>query len=427
MTATGPPGERSDVTEPKYVSLPWHESLRPTMHGGHEVTLLESGAEFFPALELDIAAAAHGIYLETYIFEDDRTGRRIAAVLAAAARRGVSVHVIVDGFGTVRGRGDWTRTLLDAGVLFETFRPERRRFSLDRQRLRRLHRKLAVIDGRIAFVGGINVLDDLYDPNHGALEHPRLDYAVRVRGPLVAQVHVAAARLWWEISVVNRSLRRHVAGSGAAARAPLHLPDAVRSEVTPAGRTRAAFMLRDNLWHRRTIERAYLRAIGRSRREVLIACAYFFPGARFRRALLAAVARGVRVRLLLQGKVEYRIPHYGSQALYDELLRGGVEIVEYRRSFLHAKVAVIDDWATVGSSNIDPFSLLLAREANVGVNDAVFARSLRERLDAAIDAGGVPIALHGHRQRPRLVRIRNAVALLLLRILLAVTGLAGRY
>ena len=415
------------MADRKYVSLPWYESLQPTLQGGHEVALLESGAGFFPALEEAIASAAEGIYFETYIFQDDPTGARIAAALAAAARRGVRVHVIVDGFGTARRDGDWARTIREAGVLLETFRPERRRFTLDRQRLRRLHRKLAVIDGRVAFVGGINVLDDLHDPNHGLLEHPRLDYAVRVRGPLVAQVHVAAARLWWEISVVNRSLGRGGARTGEAPPAPLHPPDAVRSEVTPAGRIRAAFLLRDNLRHRRTIERAYLRAIGHSRREVLIACAYFFPGSRFRRALLEAVARGVRVRLLLQGKVEYRLQHYGSQALYDELLRGGVEIVEYRRSFLHAKVAVVDDWATVGSSNIDPFSLLLAREANVGVYDAAFARQLRDRLNVAIETGGEPIALHGHERRPWLTRMMNAIAFLVLRIGVALSGVAGRY
>jgi len=412
------------VTDRKYVSLPWYESLKPSLRGGHEVTLLESGAEFFPALGRDVATARHGIYLETYIFEDDPAGGRIAAALAEAARRGVRVHLVVDGFGTSRTDHEWARTVRVAGVLLETFRPERRRFSLDRQRLRRLHRKLAVIDGRIAFVGGINMLDDLFDPNHGRLEHPRLDYAVRVRGPLVAQVHVAAARLWWEISVVNRSLLR---GGAGIPRKPLQLPESVLSEVTPAGSERAEFMLRDNLRHRRTIERAYLRAIGRSRREVLIACAYFFPGTRFRRALLAAVARGVRVRLLLQGRVEYRLQHYASQALYDELLRGGVEIVEYRRSFLHAKVAVIDDWATVGSSNIDPFSLLLAREANVNVQDAAFARRLRDRLNVAIETGGVPIALHGHERRPWPVRMMNAVAFLLLRIGVALTGVAGRY
>jgi len=415
------------VTERKYVSLPWYESLKPALRGGHEVTLLESGVEFFPALEDAIAAAGDSVYLETYIFNDDPSGRQVSDALAAAAQRGVAVHLIIDGFGTPGGDSQWERALREAGVLVETFRPERRRFALDRRRLRRLHRKLAVIDGRVAFVGGINVLDDCHDPNHGLLEHPRLDYAVRVRGPLVAQVHVAAARLWWEVATVNRSLRRGADTEAKGRRARLQLPEAVPSEVTPAGRVRAMLLLRDNLRHRRTIERAYLRAIGRARREVLLASAYFFPGVRFRRALLAAASRGVRVRLLLQGKVEYRLPHYGTQALYDELLRGGVEIVEYRRSFLHAKVAVIDDWATVGSSNIDPFSLLLAREANVGIHDAGFARQLRARLDAAIEAGGVPIALQSHQRRPWPVRAMNALAFLVLRIALALSGVAGRY
>ncbi|MGE3864235.1 MAG: phospholipase D-like domain-containing protein, partial [Burkholderiaceae bacterium] len=227
------PGDRSQsdprsqsAGDRQYLALPWYESLRPVMRGGHEVTLLDSGGEFFPALEAAISEARQRIFLETYIFEDDRTGRRIAAALAAAAARGVSVHVLVDGFGTQRQDGEWVSVIRDAGVSLETFRPERHRYALNRKRLRRLHRKLAVIDGCVAFVGGLNVLDDYYDPNHGDIEFPRLDYAVRVRGPLVAHVHVAVARLWWELSVINRSLRRGGGGgrggrgrSGASASA----------------------------------------------------------------------------------------------------------------------------------------------------------------------------------------------------------------
>lgn len=422
-----PPGAAQPLNDQQYVTLPWYESLRPVMRGGHEVLLLDSGAEFFPALEAAINEATQLIFLETYIFEDDRTGQRIASALAAAAQRGVRVHVLVDGFGTQRQDGQWYRIIREAGVAIETFRPERNRFALNRRRLRRLHRKLAVIDGRMTFVGGLNILDDYNDPNHGELEFPRLDYAVRVRGPLVAHAHVAAARLWWELSVINRSLRRAAAAAAGSTRHRVHLPESVDSEVTPVGTMRAALVLRDNIRFRRTIGRAYLKAIGRSRREVLIACAYFFPGARFRRALLLAVRRGVRVRLLLQGRVEYKLQHYASQALYEELLRGGVEIIEYRRSFLHAKAAVIDDWATVGSSNIDPFSLLLAREANVGVHDAAFARQLRERLLAAIERGGVPVELRKHQRRPWPVRMLNAIAFVVLRIGVAISGVAGRY
>ncbi len=401
----------------------WYESLRPVEQGGHEVLLLEGGREYFPALCDAVASARNEVFVETYIFEDDAAGRSVARALADAAQRGVMVRVTVDGYGTPRLRGEVAQTLRDGGVLVEVFRPERRWFSIDRRRLRRMHRKIAVIDGRVAFVGGINLLDDYYDPNHGRLDEPRLDFAVRVRGPLVASAHLAVNRLWWELSLVNRpidALRDRVAGWRK-------LVSELVSDVTPAGDTRAALVLRDNFRLRRAIERRYLRAIGRARREVLIANAYFFPGVRFRRALIAAAGRGVRVRLLLQGRVEYALPHYAAQALYDELLRQGVEIVEYRRSFLHAKVAVIDDRATVGSSNIDPFSLLLAREANVFVNDRAFAASLRQHIEAAIETGGVAVALQYHRKRPWPIRAFNSIAFFVLRLGLAISGKGGGY
>jgi cardiolipin synthase len=123
---------------------------------------------------------------------------------------------------------------------------------------------------------------------------------------------------------------------------------------------------------------------------VVIANAYFFPGMSFRRALADAAARGVRVVLLLQGRVEYVLLHYASRALYRFFLDAGVEIYEYHRSFLHAKVAVVDGrWSTVGSSNIDPMSLLLAREANVMIDDENFARELKASLDDAMSLGAV--------------------------------------
>lgn len=401
----------------------WYDSLEPRELEGHEVVLLEGGREYFPALIEALDSARDEVFVETYIFEDDDSGRLVAGALARAALRGVRVQVTVDGFGTPRLAGGIERTLRDGGVRIETYRPERRRLSLDRNRLRRMHRKLAVIDARVAFVGGINLLDDLRDPNHGPLAEPRLDFAVRVRGPIVATAHLAAHRLWWELSVVNRPLR----AMGGARAAWRRLVENLVSDTAPAGTVRASLVLRDNLRFRRAIEREYLRAIGRARRDVLIANAYFFPGRRFRRALIAAARRGVRVRLLLQGRVEYRLPHYGAQALYDELLREGVEIVEYTSSFLHAKVAAIDDRATVGSSNIDPFSLLLAREANVFVNDAAFAGQLRARIERAIDEGGRALPLVHHRRRPLLVRLLNSVAFVLLRIGVAIGGAGARY
>ena len=411
------------MSDRRLAARAWYDSLRPAVLDGHEITLLEGGDQYFPALCAAIEAASAQVLVETYIFEDDAAGRRVAAALAAAARRGVEVHLTVDGFGTPKLRGEAWRLLHGSGVRIETFRPERRRLALSARRLRRLHRKIAVVDGRVAFVGGINVLDDRFDPNHGPLEAPRLDFAVQVRGPIVSSVHLAAQRMWWELELVHRTIRV-VRGMRRATPEP---PVGAVSDVTPAGTVRAMFVLRDNVRFRRTIEQQYLAAIEAARREVLIACAYFFPGARFRRALVDAARRGVRVRLLLQGRVEYLVPHHATQAFYDELLGAGVEIVEYRASFLHAKVAVIDDACTVGSSNIDPFSLLLAREANVFVFDPAFSARLRARLERAISEGGAPVLPARHARRGWVLRAVDAAAFALLRLALTLSGEGADY
>lgn len=343
---------------------------------GNRIQLLRTGAEYFPALESALDAAGQQIFLETYIFEADDTGRAIAAALMRAAQRGVSTQVLIDGFGSKNLDAALIAAMRAAGVRLLKFRPDISPWTLKRQRLRRLHRKVAVVDGRIAFVGGINVIDDMHTPRQIP---PRFDYAVRIEGPLLADIHASAAKLWRYVSWTQLRQKGGGAGGGMA-------------QTAPCGSQRAAFVIRDNLRHRTDIERAYLEAIAGAKTEIIIACAYFFPGRTFRRALIDAAARGVRVVLLLQGRVEYRLLHYASRALYLHFLNAGVEILEYHRSFLHAKVAVIDHrWATVGSSNIDPMSLLLAREANVLIDDAGFARELRLSLNEAIDTGAQPV------------------------------------
>ena len=336
---------------------------------------------FFPQLCADIDAARHSIYLETYIFAADGTGRMVANALQRAASRGVAVRILLDGFGSAELPESWVDELRAAGVEVQWFRREISPFTLRRSRKRRLlrlHRKLAVMDGEVAFVGGINIIDDI--PELGDFAVPRLDYAVRVQGTVAGEIHAAMRRLWGMVSWANfrrrsKEIRRFVLGGAEHSAAP----DIV-------------FLLRDNLRHRRDIERAYLKAMTDARREIILANAYFLPGRIFRRALKQAARRGVRVILLLQGKVEYRLQHYATHALYDRLLAAGVEIYEYQASYLHAKVAVVDgEWATVGSSNIDPFSLLLAREANLAVRGAGFAGELRASLLAAISNDAVRI------------------------------------
>jgi cardiolipin synthase len=360
---------------------------------GNRVGLLRSGREYFPALISAIESATREVWLECYIFADDPSGRMVADALVRAAQRRVVVRVLVDGWGARYYLTPSLRQfLLDGGVDLMSYRPEVKPWDFRSNRLRRLHRKLCHVDGRIAFVGGINVIDDLHTPGH---KPPRVDFAVSLEGPLLAPIMYTMQRVWAIVEIAQ--LRR----------TDVRLfPETMAIER--AGTQTAKFVIRDNLRHRRDIERSYLAAIRTARREIVIATAYFFPGAEFRHGLIAAAARGVQVTLLLQARVEYRLLHHASRALYAQLLQGGVRIQEYHRSFLHAKVAVIDQhWATVGSSNIDPYSFLMSREANVFVRDAWFAEQLRFELAAMIEQGStaVPTERWAHRSR-----IEKAVA-----------------
>ncbi|MGY2485728.1 cardiolipin synthase ClsB [Cupriavidus sp. CP313] len=390
---------------------------------GNAVRLLHGGQDFFPALIAAIDQAAFQVMLETYIYADDEVGRAVSDALIRAAARGVTVRVTVDGFGAGDMPAELAARLRAGGVQLRVFRMLRG-FRLARRHLRRLHRKLAVIDWRVAFVGGINIIDDHnHGPFEGANLGPRYDFAVQVSGPLVDGIALSAERLWWRLS-----LRDTHGAERAAAVADYPLVTDLPPRPEAAGGVRAALLLRDNLRNRRTIEREYLRALGAARHDVILANAYFLPGHKMRRALLACRARGVRVRLLLQGRVEYRLQHYATHALYASLLEVGVEIYEYAESFLHAKVGVVDEaWATVGSSNMDPFSLLLAREANVAVYDAAFAAELRTALEYAIAHRSVRVMPEVHARRSPLHRLANWAAYTLLRLGVIIAGVTGRY
>jgi cardiolipin synthase len=375
--------------------------------GGNRLTLLRNGEQYFPALVEAIDAARFEVFLESYIYADDETGSLITDTLARAAARGVRVRLLIDGFGARDFAPRFRDMLRSAGARVLTFRPEFARLRLRRGRLRRMHRKLAVVDGATAFVGGINIIDDFDGP---AERRPRHDYAVRVEGPLAAEVRASAARLWQ--SVARAAMRRGVPLRPAPPMPP------------PAGEQRAALVIRDSWRHRRDIEDAYLAHVESARKDIVIAVAYFFPGRRFRRALLEAAARGVRVRLLLQGKIEYAVVSYASRALYGSFLDAGIEIHEYHRSVLHAKVAVFDErYASVGSSNIDPLSLLFAREANIFVDDAAFAAQLCRSLEEAMRTGGARLAPRRWREQSLLARLRMWVGYGIARVLISLAGL----
>jgi cardiolipin synthase len=390
--------------------------------------LLKGGADFFAALVSAIDVSTDEVRLETYIFSFDASGERVAAALERAALRGVAVYLVMDGVGTSRVPSHWVQRFDTAGVQWHLFSPLGQWGLLIPLGWRRLHRKLCVVDADIAFCGGINVLDDYFDPTYGQLESPRFDFAIQVRGPLVATAHSAIVQFWGRLRI-TRQLEKFQFGDARrtwkdANQSP-HPARSVRCDTGFGGQSNVAatLVLRDNVRNRSSIERTYRKAIADARQEIVIANAYFLPGGKLRRALIHAARRGVRVRLLLQGRYEYFMQYHGARPVFGVLLAAGVEIHEYSAGFLHAKVAVVDGrWATVGSSNLDPLSLLLAREANVVMDDASFAHELRSSLISAMEIHGVKLDAQAYAQRPWLQRFLDRLAFGGMRLLLFLAG-----
>jgi cardiolipin synthase len=342
----------------------------------NDVRLLHCGTDYFPALIGAIDAARYDVYFETYIFSADATGMAVQEALIRAAERGVTVRMITDWFGTGNKRViQMDHELTRAGVHHRVFN------AWFRRGITRSHRKLCVVDRALAFVGGINVTDDLHCEHRPGvpLPAPRWDFAVQVRGPLVALIHKELQAQWLRTGHLNFVRRMKLF------RELRKVEKAVADNPVLAG-----FVVRDNWRNRRTIQRAYLQAIGHARTQILLANPYFAPGHKVRRALLAAARRGVRVRLLI-GVGEFFMQDAVAHSFYPKLLDAGVDVIEYTKTQLHAKVAVVDDdWATVGSSNFDGLSLFLNQEANVVVKDAGFAASLRAHIELAM-AEGTPV------------------------------------
>ncbi|WP_435038189.1 cardiolipin synthase ClsB [Pseudomonas neuropathica] len=333
--------------------------------GSNRVELLENGEEYFPRVFEAMRAAKSEILLETFIVFEDKVGAELQEILIDAARRGVRTTVSLDGFGCGELTTGYLTALSEAGVHLQIFDPAPKHLGIRTNWFRRLHRKIVVVDGLIAFIGGINFSGDhLADFGPEAKQ----DYSVEIQGPAVADIHHFAllqsgrpgrARFWWQ----RRRQRR-----------------AEMAFTDHDGQVRLVF--RDNDQHSTDIEDVYLQVLRRAKRRVVIANAYFFPGYRLLREIRNAARRGVEVRLILQGQPDMLVAKLAARMTYDYLLKAGVQIHEYCQRPLHGKVALVDEeWSTVGSSNLDPLSLSLNLEANVLIRDRAFNQHLFERLD----------------------------------------------
>jgi len=337
---------------PNFVLLPKREAF--PRRGPHIYALQVDGGEFIPAMLDAIAEARDRVFLEMYLFVSGSVAEKFIAALAGAARRGVAVYLLIDDFGS-RGlsREDRER-LVAAGVHMALYNP----LELSRWRtsLLRNHRKLLAVDGEVAFVGGMGITDD-FDPASRRDGQHWHEVMLDLRGPCVADWETLFAHCWRQWSMEPVPL---------PATPPKVAAEAADGQVF--GHIRAGG---------RPVMRSVLTAIGKARRRVWIATAYFVPTVRLRRALRRAARRGVDVRLLLAG------PHndhpsvwHAGRRFYGRLLRGGVRIFEYQPRFLHAKMMLCDDWASVGSSNLDHWTLRWNLEANQGVTDPAFAGKL---------------------------------------------------
>lgn len=353
---------------------------------GHTVRLLKTGDEVFPALEEMILSAEQHVHIECYIYRDDEIGKRIGEALKTVARKGIPVHLLLDSLGSLGLSAKFIKDLKDAGVEVHFFHPLLKalyKFKMPHFR-QRLHRKIFIVDGYKAIVGGINISSN-YATING--KQAWLDYAVLLNGPVVFQIAKICERFWDRIAG-NRFFYK------------------TREWKTGADTVLVAMVRNFSLLGLYDIYYSYLRAIRRAQKSIILANAYFLPGIRERLELKRAVKRGARVRLIVPHVSDVFLMKWAMRHLYRQLFRYGIEIYEWQPSMMHAKVAVIDGvWSTVGSHNMDTVSKFYNLELNVNVLDREFAEELSRSLEKSIEEGCVRIIPSKWKRRGRIVRV----------------------
>jgi phosphatidylserine/phosphatidylglycerophosphate/cardiolipin synthase-like enzyme len=323
-------------------SWPWRS--------GNHFQLLDDNERFFERMLQTIESATAYVLLEMYLVESGIIAGRFVEALGRAARRGVRVCVIFDGFGSLGLGAAYRRTLFEAGVELRTFNPIALRARL--QNFLRDHRKLLLVDGNTAFTGGAGLTDEFAIP--GPPGQPWRDLMVEITGPVVADWQRAFDRTW----------RRSGAELGLA----------VPSEFPPLAEGADGRVSLSEARARSMLANGVVRRIQLARARAWIMSAYFVPSRRFRKALRGAARRGVDVRLLVPGpRTDHPWVRQAARRFYGKMLRSGVRIFEYQPRMLHAKLIISDDWVSIGSSNLDRWSFKWNLEANQEVQNAAFA------------------------------------------------------
>jgi cardiolipin synthase len=332
---------------------------------GHSVELLRSGKNYFAACIREIDNASHYIHFQTYIVDDDETGRRLVNALIKAAKRGVRVYFLLDAYG---GK-TFSRNLIDevdeSGILFRKFSPAF--ITRDFQLSLRLHHKVLLIDGEVTIIGGMNVANR-YRGAPGQKEW--LDFAILIRGPECAHALFILKKLWNRAFLTRREKSRET----------VHLPRIYEENV----------MVRvlQNNWYRNKIEilKSYRSAMKHAKDRMIIMASYFLPGRNERRLLRLASKRGVDITIVLAAESDAQVFKRATNFLYDFILRHNIRIYEYLPSNLHAKVATVDGvWCTIGSYNLNHLSDYGSVEMNADILNYGFVREFEKLLQRIIE------------------------------------------
>lgn len=357
---------------------------------GNGVYLFTGGDAAFEQMLAAIESAERHVWLEMYWFAADRVGMRFFHALEAAARRGVRVSVLYDAwgsFGTPRQHFDQLRDAGASVLEFNPVSPMERRFRLA-SLTQRNHRKLLLVDGRVAFIGGQNIADE-WTSTHG---NGWKDEVVEVSGPVVLALEQAFVDSW---------LHAHAESTATAAVPELSSVESARVVVPGVN---VAVLTQVGLRQRRYALRAYLQRLRAATNTINIANAYFLPNPALVRSLVAAARRGVTVRVVVAGRSDVPLVTLASRAVWSKLLRAGVRLFAWRQSVLHSKLAVVDgSWVTVGSFNLDYVSLRRNRELNLAIDDVGFADTVNREFEAMV-AASEEVTRAAFARRPLLIR-----------------------
>lgn len=339
----------------------------------NKANVIRGGRKYFDLLLELINNATESIHLQTYIFNEDATGKEVAEALIAAAKRNVEVHLMADGYASKALSEDFINSLKSSGILFRFFEPllKSKYFYLGR----RMHHKIFVVDARFALVGGINVADR-YNEVDGI--PPWLDFALYVEGEIAKQLCVFCWKTW------NGFIKKM--GITPCEQAQLYF-DIAENEIS-------LVRMRRNDWvrNKNQISATYLEMFRTAKSHIIIVGSYFLPGEMIRRALRNAVKRGVKIRVITSADSDVMVSKYAERWMYDWLIRNKIELYEYQPAVLHGKMAVCDGkWFTIGSYNVNDISAYASVELNLDVRDERLSVNVETDLEKIIQNDCVAI------------------------------------